>query len=597
VAATIRARHADQLSLDTIGPPLIDTTFVVLDLETTGLSPARDRITEVGAVKVRGGEVLGELATFVDPQRPIPAAISALTGITDHLVRDAPPIEDVLDVLLDFLDGAVFVAHNASFDVGFVRAAVTRCGFGDFTPTVVDTARLARRLLRDEVRDVRLATLARHLRARTTPSHRALTDARATVDVLHGLLERAGSMGATTLPDLQALTRVASDHRFRRRALVDDAPRGCGVYRFLGADGEVLYVGKATDLRARLRTYFTSDPRRQVEQLVRDTVRVTWLCTPTLLEAEIRELREIRTHLPRYNRRSTRPSTPVHVALTAEPFPRLSIVARPREAHRRTVGPITSRRLAQRFVEAIESVSAVRSCTLRLRRAQDHRACVLKQLDRCAAPCDGSQSTTAYEAAIELLEHQLDDPTPLLDTLEQRMRTLADAGSYERAAEARAHVHALARVLRRARVHAAITAPAEIVVAWPTPDATEVVVLHHGRLAGSLRLDGPATDEVILGHLALTPLDESADMHADETEIALVIGALGRAGGRVVRVEGTWAEPLPGGVLLASLDARAREVDRVARRDRQTTSNHGPIASAGRARTPGSRPSHSTQAR
>jgi DNA polymerase III subunit epsilon len=595
----IRAAAAVQTSLDERGAPLIDTTFVVLDLETTGLSPDRDRITEVGAVKVRGGEVLGELATFVDPERTIPAAIVALTGITDHLVRGAPRITDVLEVLLDFLDGAVLVAHNATFDVGFLRAAVTRCDLGTFEPPVIDTARLARRLLRDEVRDVRLETLARYLRARTQPSHRALTDARATVDVLHGLLERAGTLGATTLPDLQALTRVASDRRFRRRSLVDGAPRECGVYRFLGADGEVLYVGKASDLRARLRSYFTSDTRRQIEQLVRDTARVTWQRTPTLVEAEIRELREIQAHLPRYNRRSTRPVAAVHVALTDEPFPRLSIVARPRDGHRRTIGPIPSRRLAQQFVEAIESVSGIRTCTMRLRRAQDHRACVLKQLERCAAPCDGTQSVQDYADVVDTLEAALDDPDALLGALERRMRGFADTGRYERAAEVRGHVHAIARVLRRARVHAAVTKPAEIVVAWPTGDATEVAVVRRGWLAGSMRLAGRADDDEILDRLALTALDTDPAGSARDVvaETTLVLRSLERPGARIVRVDGTWAEPTASGAALTRLETRAREVDRVARRDRQPSSNQGPSASGGRARIPGSRPSHSTQAR
>ncbi|MFP4150150.1 MAG: exonuclease domain-containing protein, partial [Nitriliruptoraceae bacterium] len=185
-----------QLRLDDLGTPLIDTTFVVLDLETTGLDPARDRITEVGAVRVRGGEVLGELRTFVHPGRPIPPAVTAVTGITDAMVAHAPSEAAVLGHVLSFLDGAVLVAHNAAFDLSFLRSAAARCATPEPTPVVLDTARLSRRLLRDEVRDHRLATLARHLRART-----------------------------------------------------------CGVYRFLDEDGRTLYVGKATDLQARLRTY------------------------------------------------------------------------------------------------------------------------------------------------------------------------------------------------------------------------------------------------------------------------------------------------------------------------------------------------------
>jgi DNA polymerase-3 subunit epsilon len=278
---------AVQPSLDALGTALIDTTFVVLDLETTGLSPEADRVTEIGAVKVRGGDVLGEFQTLVHPGRPVPPAITAVTGITDAMLRDAPTISAVLPTLLGFLGDAVLVAHNAGFDVSFLRAAVARHRGDRFEPVVVDTARRARRLLRDEVRDRRLATLARHLRSRTVPDHRALTDARATVDVLHGLIERAGSYGATTLEDLRDLARSTSEPAYRRIGLVKQAPRACGVYRFLDARGEVLYVGKATDLRSRLRTYFGQDPRRRVADLVRETAEVVWQVTPTRLEAEV----------------------------------------------------------------------------------------------------------------------------------------------------------------------------------------------------------------------------------------------------------------------------------------------------------------------
>src|SRR5919109_3452461 len=172
------APAAIQARLDDLGTPLAHVEFVVLDLETTGGSPTGDRITEVGAVKVRGGEVLGTFHTLVDPEVPIPPLISALTGITDGMVADAEPIQVVLPCLLEFLGGAVLVAHNAAFDWRFLQANLERHGYQRLTNRVVCTARLARKLLpRDEVPNVRLATLAAHLRSTVAPCHRALTDA------------------------------------------------------------------------------------------------------------------------------------------------------------------------------------------------------------------------------------------------------------------------------------------------------------------------------------------------------------------------------------------------------------------------------------
>ncbi|MFO7959660.1 MAG: DEDD exonuclease domain-containing protein [Nitriliruptoraceae bacterium] len=481
------APTARQLALDELGTPLIETTFVVLDLETTGLRAEADRITEVGAVKVRGGEVLGELRTFVHPGRPIPPAVTAITGITDAMVAGAPTMAGVLDHLLGFLTGAVLVAHNAAFDLAFLRTAASRHGYPPPEPRVVDTARLSRRLLGDEVRDHRLATLARHLHARTVPEHRALADARATVDVLHGLLERAGSLGATTLEDLVELTRSRSHREFRRRSLIADAPRSCGVYRFLDGHGATLYVGKATDLRARLRTYFGQDPRRRIAAMLRETHQVTWQRTPTLLEAEVLELRAIHAEQPRFNRRSRTPRRPRWLVCTREPFPRLSIVQRVGNDHLHPLGPFDGPRTAEAVREAIQEVLPIRSCTFRIRRAQDHPACVLKDLGRCGAPCDGSQLADDYAAVVARVAALAEDPTPLVTGLRRRMAEQAARGRFERAAELRDLTWRIARALDAARDHAWLTAADDLVLRRAVDDHVELVRLRAGALVATER--------------------------------------------------------------------------------------------------------------
>jgi DNA polymerase III subunit epsilon len=559
-----------QLAFGDLGTPLFETTFVVLDLETTGLRPDHDRITEVGAVKVRGGEVLGELRTFVHPGRPIPPAITAVTGITDAMVRDAPRIGAVLPTVLAFLGDAVLVAHNARFDVAFLRAAALAHDGRTFEPIVVDTAQLARRLVRDEVRNCRLSTLAQHFRSPIRPDHRALTDARATVDVLHGLIERAGSLGATTLEDLRDLARSTSERAFRRIGLVEGAPSAPGVYRFLDARGEVLYVGKATDLRSRLRTYFGQDPRRRVADLVRETAEVVWHPTPTLLEAEVREVRAIHRHRPRYNRRSRHPEAAVHVAVTREAFPRLSVVRAPGRGHRRTVGPVASRRLADQLVAAVHDAFPLRTCTPRLRVAQDHPACVLKELGRCGAPCDGSQSAADYETLVERVEAALDDPGMLLRTLRDRMTAYGEDGRFERAGEVRSRLHTVARTLSAVRRREALGAVDEVVLARTGGPDTEIVVVRRGRLAGSARRQGRLDDGEVAAVAAELELDElpGPPQRDDAEEVGLVLDWLDRAGVRLVVASG-WSEPAAGGSALAQVVDEARRVARQLRRDRQ----------------------------
>ena len=174
---------------------LAETTFAVLDLETSGGSPRLGAgITEIGVVKVKGGEVLGTFQSFVDPGHSLPVFITQLTGISDEMLISAPFIDEVLPTLFEFLGSAeetVVVAHNSPFDLSFLRAASKTHEIEWPEYLTVDTARLARAVLeRDEVINCKLSTLADFFGAATSPNHRALDDAMATVDVLHGLIER-----------------------------------------------------------------------------------------------------------------------------------------------------------------------------------------------------------------------------------------------------------------------------------------------------------------------------------------------------------------------------------------------------------------------
>jgi DNA polymerase III epsilon subunit family exonuclease len=174
---------------------LAETTFAVLDLETSGGSPRFGAgITEIGVVKVKGGQVLGTFQSFVDPGHSVPAFITHLTGISDEMLISAPFIDEILPTLFEFLgsaDETVVVAHNSPFDLSFLKAASKNHEISWPNYLTVDTARLARAVLdRDEVINCKLSTLAEFFGASTTPNHRALDDALATVDVLHGLIER-----------------------------------------------------------------------------------------------------------------------------------------------------------------------------------------------------------------------------------------------------------------------------------------------------------------------------------------------------------------------------------------------------------------------
>jgi DNA polymerase-3 subunit epsilon len=309
----------EQLSLDDPGVPLPLVTFCVLDLETTGASAEHDRITEIGAAKFRGGEQIGTFKTFVNPECEIPPAITVLTGITQSMVMAAPSVGEILPTLLEFIGDSVIVAHNARFDVGFLNAALLRNDREPLTNRVLDTVALARRVLRGSVPDCKLATLAKWLRLPHQPSHRALDDALATADLLHVLIERSSGYGVVGLDDLSSLTKLDQHPQASKLRLTEDIPRLPGVYLFLGENSTVLYVGKATNLRQRVRSYFsTGETRRKVGAMLRQTKSIAHIATPDALTAAIYEARLIARLLPQYNRAGTRSEKYRYLRVTKE---------------------------------------------------------------------------------------------------------------------------------------------------------------------------------------------------------------------------------------------------------------------------------------
>src|SRR4051812_4178266 len=395
---------AGQRSFDDLGSPLHGVTFCVIDLETTGGSAADCFITEIGAVKLRGGECLGTFQTLVNPGCGIPPTITVLTGITDAMVVPAPRIEAVLPSLLEFIGGCVLVGHNFRFDVSFLDAALVRLGEPRLAHTCIDTCALARRLVREDVPDCRLGTLATRFRLPHRPTHRALDDALTTGDLLHVLLERAAAYGVLGLDDLVALPSMGGHPQAAKLRLTASLPRAPGVYVFRDRHGRPLYVGKATNLRSRVRSYFSTDDRRKIGQLLRETERIDHLVCSSTLEAAVLEGRLIRRLLPRFNRQGTRGAKAVYLKLTlGERFPRLAVARAPKADGGLYLGPLASARLARQVADAIERAAPLRRCTATIPKGRQSRdaPCAAAQLGVSTCPCAGAVSEAAYRTIVD----------------------------------------------------------------------------------------------------------------------------------------------------------------------------------------------------
>jgi DNA polymerase-3 subunit epsilon len=538
-----------QRSFDDLGVPLHQVTFCVLDFETTGAAPPHCAITEFGAVKLRGGECLGTFQTLVNPGVGIPPEITILTGITEAMVLPAPWVEQVLPSFLEFLGSAVIVGHNVRFDMRFLQAALVASGRPPVPNRWVDTCALARRLVRDEVPNCQLGTLADRLRLAHRPTHRALADALATGDLLHALLERAGNLGVLGLDDLFELPTVRAHPQMGKLRMTTNLPRRPGVYLFRGIGGRVLYVGKATNLRARVRSYFGGDDRRKISQLLRETHAIDHIVCPGTLEAAVLEVRLIHRHQPPFNHRSKLWSRYAYLKLTLnEPYPRLSVVRSPRVGDGCLyLGPLSSSGAARLVADAIESAVPIRRCTARVPATPVSGPCAPAQLGVAACPCAGTVSKAEYQGIVDRLVRGLTgDPSILLEPLRLKMAALAAADRYEEAADMRDRAAALARALTRGRQLDALRRAGRMeieVLPEAGGSAARRVVLTGGRLAGepgqldlledAAAAEDPGPDGPLPRHL----LDEL-------TCVASWLEAEARSV-RVVHCEGAWSVPVP----------------------------------------------------
>ncbi len=528
-----------QRSFSELGTPLAGVTFCVIDLETTG-SSHMDAITEIGAMRICRGEPAGTFHTLVQPGRAIPTSIRMLTGIGDSMLRDAPAIEAVLPSLLGFVSGTVLVAHNARFDVGFLDRALTANSYPKLDNVVVDTAALARKILAGEVADHRLSTLAAHFRCAHRPSHRAFEDVLATVDVLHHLIERVSGYGVTTLEELRSITASRLDGTFSKIRLTDSLPHKPGVYRFIGADNKTLYVGKATDIRTRVRSYFYGDPRKRIRNLLRETQDVKATTYSSMLEAEIAEARAIATEQPPYNRAGKR-SRSWYVKVTAGRSPKLGAARVPKNDGNVYLGPFPSMRTIRALLDALRDAARVHRCNEPRRCAN----CPYSDLGTCAGPDGQREELRVIAAAIA------GDAQPALRAVGERMTRLAASERFEEAAEVRERGALLESSLFRSMEAVAVRDAGDVVLAI----GRRAVLIREGRLVCAIDLvpeappGAPGSERDAVRRViaaAPEPLRSRFLTDAQQREARVLSSWLKRTSEdvRVLHAERAWALPI-----------------------------------------------------
>lgn len=496
-----------------------DVDYVVLDVETTGLRPGPDRVIEIAGIRLHGGQSADSFQALINPQRRLPPFIVQFTGISNDMVARAPTAEQVLPDFLRFIEDAVIVGHNVSFDIGFLSYEAQRLGH-TFPIDGLDTIALARRFL-PGLRRFKLDLVAQHLNIPAANRHRAMGDAKVTTAIFLKLLDYAREQGIQTLGHLRRrlqlpvhwtgdITDAAVSKQLDQWSVegkrAQDAPRPNGglllnpawkrdfptkpgVYLMKDANGQVIYVGKAKCLKNRLASYY-SHPlgyTRKMDGLLQNVREIETRVLGSELEALLVESQLIKQLQPIYNVQLRNYELYPFIKIDVQHhFPRVYATREVAADGSRYFGPFRSRRMVDMTLELIQKVFPVRTCTRSLPpNGSPSDPCLRLHLGRCPAPCTGKADAADYANVIEevcaFLGGERED---LLDRLRRQMLEASQQMNYERAAWLRDTIHSADEVLIGQRLITGAVESNNLLIVYPSAkdDHDELFLIRHGRL-------------------------------------------------------------------------------------------------------------------
>ncbi len=510
------------MTSDILTTPIEQVRFVVVDVETTGGTTGDHRMTEIAMCVVEDDTIVRRHESLMNPRQPIPDFIQLMTGITNEMVAQAPDedvaIQPIIAELMADDHVVVFVGHNVGFDWSFVEAAIER--MGEVPPDLpkLCTCRLSRRLSTGLAKH-NLGAVAEHYGHTISARHRAMGDTEATAHVLIRMLERARSEHeAVTLDDVLSLQHVhravskqmsaaAAKRRTQLAPYLRELPEEPGVYYFLNAKKQVLYVGKAKSLRSRVMSYFNDAPLhgRSVQKMIRFVRHIRWETTGTELGALLLESREIKQRLPLHNVTQRKYRAPAFLKITNEDFPRLELASTIEDDGAEYFGPFRSHRMAERIMDMVIRENKLRTCAGELFPHAEMRPCFDFHIKRCHGPCALHQTIDDYRESV-------DEARRFLSNVEQgaigRLRTQMELAAaeldYERAAVLRDGLREVERAMLHASDRPLAVSDTNVLIFIPVGEkhsTIEVYALRSGRLAFQREIGLKAPKEPLIVEL------------------------------------------------------------------------------------------------
>lgn len=469
-----------------------DSVFSVVDVETTGAMAADERIIEFAAYKVHKGKIVDQYSTLVNPGRHIPNFIRNMTGISNEMVYGAPQFKDVALPISRFLDGSIFVAHNSQFDYSFVRSEMAKAGFSLDIPQLC-TRKLSSRVFPQLPRKA-LDQVCHHLGIKISGRHRAYGDARATAHLLIELLEFVRERHeVVTLEEL--LSFQNSPHRIDRhrnqnvfKSAMKTAPNAPGVYLVRDSEDEIIYVGKAKNLKLRVASYLTENARdaAKVRKMISTARRLEWEETSSELSAFLREVQLIRRHRPRFNSQLVNPRRFPFIKLSTErKFERLDLVYELGEDGR-YYGPFESSFIAEQVLYAADKYFKLVKCENDF--VEPFDPCLYFYIDRCAAPCRGDVTAETYNLEVEAAEEFLSGSfEKLTGELRVRLDELSKKLEFEDATVARDLIEVLERTSSKLRLLNGPISKVNFICGWKNGGTIDLYRVSRGLVFGPVK--------------------------------------------------------------------------------------------------------------